>query len=85
MPEGKSSEIDRGSLKKNRIRAISRRLDAENERLMAEIEEQLKDYLAAMLYLSHRRLIDGRITLSQYFRDVQMLSCCGERMNQLDP
>lgn len=84
MSKEKNTGIDPDWFKKNRIRAISRRLDVENERLMAEIEKLLKDYLAAMLYLSHRRLIDGRITLSQYFRDVQMLACCGERLNQGD-
>jgi|GEM_PF-5210200 len=83
MIEGKNTGIDRDWFKRNRIKGILRRLEAENERLMAEIEKLLRDYLVAMLDLTHKRLIRGQISLSRYYRDTQKLACCGERMNHL--
>ena len=64
-------------------RAFDRRLEKHLEKEMLEVEKLLKDYLEAMLNLTHRRLIDGRISLSQYYKDTQMLACCGGRVNKV--
>lgn len=67
---------------KNKIKGVLRRLDRENEELLAEVEKLLKDYLIAMLDLTHRRLVDGKIGLTEYYSDTQMLANCAERINQ---
>lgn len=84
MSQAKGSEIERDWFEKNRIRGILRGLEAENRKLMLEVENLLKDYLVAMLDLTHRRLIGGKISLSQYYRDTQMLACCAERLRNED-
>lgn len=83
MIEGKQAEIDPEWFTKNRIREFSRRLDAHLEKEMLEVERLLKDYLVAMLDLTHRRLIDGRIRLVEYYRTTQALAYCGKRLNHL--
>lgn len=64
-------------------RAFDRRLEKHLEREMLEVEGLLRGYLVAMLDLTHRRLIDGRISLSEYYRTTEMLAYCGERLNHL--
>ena len=64
-------------------RAFDRRLEKHLEKEMLEVEKLLKEYLIAMLELTHRRLIDGRIGLSEYYRTTQMLAYCGERVNKV--
>jgi len=64
--------------------ALLQRLDRHIENEMAEVEKLLKDYLERTLHLTHRRLIDGRISLSQYYRDTQMLAYWGQRLNDED-
>jgi hypothetical protein len=63
-------------------RAFDRRLEKHLEKEMLELEKLLKEYLIAMLDLTHRRLIRGRISLSEYYRDTQMLTYCGERVRR---
>jgi hypothetical protein len=64
--------------------ALLQRLDRHIEKELLETEKLLKDYLVAMLNLTHRRLIEGRITLSEYYRDTQMLAYWGQRLNDED-
>ena len=82
MDEGKKIDIDSDWFKKNKIQQFLRRLETHQRKEMLEIERLLKDYLEAMLDLTHRRLIDGRISLSRYYRDTQMLAYCGERVRR---
>jgi hypothetical protein len=81
--EIENMEIDQEWFTKNKIKQVLRRSEAQHRREMLEIERLLRDYLVAMLDLTHRRLIDGRISLSQYYRDTQMLAYCGERVNRV--
>jgi hypothetical protein len=83
MDEGKNIEIDPDWFKKNKIRGFSQRLERHIEKEMAELEKLLRDYLIAMLDLCHRRLLRGKISLSEYYRTTQMLAYCGERVNKV--
>lgn len=64
-----------------------RRLLRESEKLvergLIETEKLLRDYLTAMLSLTHERLVAGRIDLPRYYKDTEMLAYCIERLNKL--
>ena len=81
--ERKNSEVDPEWFTKNKIQQVLRRSEAQQQREMLEIEKLLRDYLVAMLDLTHRQLIRGQISLSDYYRTTQMIAHCGERLNEL--
>jgi hypothetical protein len=64
--------------------ALLQRLERHIEKEMLELEKLLKDYLVAMLDLCHRRLLRGRISLSQYYKETMMLAHSGQRLNRID-
>jgi hypothetical protein len=64
------------------IKIYQRDLDRRHNQEMVEIERLLKDYLESMLHKTLLRLINGNISLSEYYKDTQMLAYNGERVNK---
>jgi hypothetical protein len=65
------------------IKAFNWELDRRHNQEMQEIEKLLRDYLKAMLDLTHGQLLRGRISLSEYYQTTQMMAYCGERITKV--
>jgi len=64
-------------------RAFDRRLDREIKKDLNECEALLRELYVVCLDKLHRRLIRGNISLSQYYRETQIIANCAERLNSL--
>lgn len=64
-------------------RAFDRRLDREIKKDLNECEALLRELDVVCLDKLHWRLIRGNIDLCQYFRGIQVIVACVERLNGL--
>lgn len=63
---------------------VNAQLDRQIEKGLAENKRLLEELLIICLDKTHRRLIRGQIDLNRYYKDTQVLACCGQRLNDGD-
>jgi hypothetical protein len=66
------------------LKRIDAHLDREIQLGMMQAGKMLEEMLVMLLDRAHRRLVKGRISLPQYYKDAQMLMCCAQRLKDGD-